>query len=130
MGKIDLRIKANLENVTEVFLSPDEDWYFEVSCTTCGEAHDKKIYFVLSEVQDMQGSKGQANFVMKCKSCDRTNNIEYLKNTHRPYSSENESWETIASFDCRGWSFIAFHPGNSFGCKGVESSTPFGSPHG
>jgi len=66
---------------------------------------------------------------MKCKGCDRTNNIEYIENTLHPYSSENESWETIASFDCRGWEFTAFHPGNSFGCKGIESGTLFGSPH-
>ena len=58
MGKIDLQVKANLENVTEVFALPDDDWYFEVSCSKCGEVHDKKIYFNLTQVQDMQNSRG------------------------------------------------------------------------
>jgi hypothetical protein len=32
MGKLDLQIQANLENVTDLGMSIDEDWYFLTKC--------------------------------------------------------------------------------------------------
>lgn len=79
---------------------------------------------------DLEGSKGQANYVYKCKLCERTSNIEYCKNTCKPYTNESEDWQTIATFECRGMELITFFPGDAFGCKGADSGTLFGSLHG
>lgn len=131
MGKIDLQIKCRLENLDELAMKPDDDWYFVTECSHCHERSDNKIYFTLSEVQDLPGSKGQANYVAKCKLCERTSNVEYCSNSLRPYTAtKNEQWQTIATFECRGMELVEFFPGNDFGCKGAESGSPFGAPHG
>lgn len=129
MGKIDLQIACNLENLTNLDMPKDEEWYFKTECINCHEKSENPIYFTLAEVTQMQGSKGMANYVAKCKLCERTGSVEYQVNTHRPYTDENEQFQTIATFDCRGVELVEFFPGNSFGAVGIESGMPFGSPH-
>lgn len=58
MVKLDLQIACNLENLSEISLPADEKWYFTTKCTHCNEINDQKIYFKLTDLQDIQGSKG------------------------------------------------------------------------
>ena len=42
--------------------------------------------------------------------CDRVGNIEYCKNTHKPYN-KSEQFATIAAFECRNIELVEFIPG-------------------
>ena len=53
MGKIDLQISCKLDNVRDLLLSEDEEWWFTTKCTNCQEANNTKIYFTLMEVFDI-----------------------------------------------------------------------------
>lgn len=130
MVRLDLQVSCNMENLREVSLPADEDWYFTTKCTHCNEISDQKIYFKLTEMQDIPGSKGQANFIAKCKFCERVSNVEYIQNSISAYTDQNQKFKTIASFECRGMELINFYPGNSLGALGKESGTEFGHPYG
>ena len=88
----------------------------------------------------MPGSAGTATYIAKCKFCERVSNIEYCKDSFRPYNGvelyEEENKDDvaidqlIASFDCRGIELIEFHLGNEWGCVGKKSGTQFGAAHG
>lgn len=129
MVRLDLQIACNMENLREISLPADEDWYFTTKCTHCNETSDQKIYFKLIEIQDIPGSKGQANYIAKCKFCERVSNVEYLQNSLAVYTNENNQFQTIASFECRGLELVNFYPGNSFAAIGKESGTEFGHPY-
>ena len=132
---------ARLENVKDLILRPDSNWWFKTKCDHCKEVHDKIICFKLTDVQQLPGSAGTATYVAKCKFCERVSNIEYCKDSLRPYngvkSDEEESKDNdveidqlIASFECRGIELIEFHLGNEWGCVGAKSGTEFGQAHG
>ncbi len=78
-----------MENLAEVTLAPEDNWYFSTKCTSCNEVNPNKIYFKLTDVLDLPGSKGQATYIAKCKMCDRQSNLEYVKNTWSAYQNEN-----------------------------------------
>ena len=116
MVKLDLQVAARLENLSEISLHPDEDWYFTTKCGKCGEINPNKIHFKLVDLQELQGSKGLATYIYKCKLCERTGNLEYQQNTWKAYT-ENEDWQTIATFDCRGLELVEFFQGNDWCAK-------------
>ena len=62
----------------------------------------------------MPGSKGLANFIQKCKLCERTGNIDFIESSLKPYKDQNGDFQTIASFECRGIELIEFFPGSGF----------------
>ena len=35
MGKIDLQIQAQLENIAAIKQTADADWHFKIKCTNC-----------------------------------------------------------------------------------------------
>ena len=96
-----------------------------MKCTNCNETHENVIYFNLVEKQDMPGSRGQASFIQKCRVCERTGSIEYV-GRHAPYEDQNEGWQTIAVFECRGWEFVEFLPERCFSAKSNVSEAMFG----
>lgn len=42
---------------------------FKVQCTSCRETHPNLVSISRFEVNQVSGSKGEANFVWKCKNC-------------------------------------------------------------
>jgi hypothetical protein len=42
---------------------------FKVQCTSCRETHPNWVTISRFEVNQVSGSKGEANFVWRCKSC-------------------------------------------------------------
>ena len=71
-------------------LAEEDDWHFYTMCTNCNERAENPIYFNLVELQDVEGSRGQANYVAKCKFCGHKGTIEYCKNSRGFYTdSEN-----------------------------------------
>ena len=73
----------------------------------------------------MEKSRGEAHFIMKCKNCERTSSIEYV-GKHASYTDQNESFKTIAQFECRGMEFTEFHPEKSVTAKSSVSEAVFG----
>jgi len=49
---------CRLENLREIVLSPDSEWYFKVRCGKCNEVHENVISFPLNQLQDLPNSKG------------------------------------------------------------------------
>ncbi|RYP68963.1 hypothetical protein DL771_006385 [Monosporascus sp. 5C6A] len=97
-------------------------WYtFTVQCTSCRETHGNPI----SETNELSGSRGEANFVWKCKNCKRESSAS-IKNTPKPYErTEPPKGQTIIEFDCRGLEFTNFSPEGEWLADGVDSATKF-----
>ena len=110
-----------LENLLELRLEESDDWYFKTKCTQCNEVNENVIHFNLVEKFDIEGSRGEANYIAKCKLCERPGNIEYCQNSLKPYTQQGqETFQTIAAFECRNIELIEFVPGNAFKAQGSE----------
>ena len=70
MGKLEVQISATLENITNLHLLESDDWNFKIRCTKCNEEAENVIYFNLVEKEKIEGSRGEANFIYKCKMCE------------------------------------------------------------
>ncbi|KAL8740096.1 MAG: hypothetical protein Q9190_007166 [Brigantiaea leucoxantha] len=84
----------------------------------------------------MAGSRGQANFVWRCKSCkvcDRKADdgrkreaTASIKEAPRSYQqSSPPTTQNIVDFDCRGLEFTQFRADGEWLAKGLESPTKF-----
>ena len=89
MGKLDLQIKAQLENLRAIKQSEDADWHFKVKCINCQEVNENVIYFNLVDKLEIPGSRGTATYIAKCKNCERMGNIEYKEGSLQKYEDQN-----------------------------------------
>ena len=118
MVKIALQLKANLENVTDFQIASLENfvWYLKFECTKCHDRSDKYHDINLQESSSIAGSRGEANFLMKCKFCSQEGNVNIeLTKTPAIYTmedSENHSFKTIVIFECRGLEPFDWQPGS------------------
>ena len=78
------------------------------------------MFFNLMEKQKIEGSRGEANFIAKCKLCERPGNVEYIPNSCAPYK-KSEQWQTIAKFECRNIELVQFVAGNQMKATGTEN---------
>ena len=69
------------------------------------------IYFNLIEKEKVEGSRGEANYIAKCKMCEQRGYIEYCNNSWSTYT-KSEEFQTIAVFECRNIEIVEFVPGN------------------
>ena len=69
MVKLEVHICATLENLVNLRLHEDDDWHFKTKCTKCNEVAENVIYFNLVEKTKVEGSRGEANYIAKCKLC-------------------------------------------------------------
>jgi hypothetical protein len=131
MVKIALQLKATLDNVTDFRIeSPDNFiWYLKLDCTKCHTQSEKYHDITLQESSSIFGSRGEANFLMKCKFCSQEGNlnIEPIKPpvNYTSDDSDNHVFKTIVVFDCRGIEPVDWQPGDGWTCQGVESNTKF-----
>lgn len=58
----------------------------------------------------MSGSRGEANFVWKCKNCKRESSASILEAPSAYEQSEPAKSKSILKFDCRGLEFVEFIP--------------------
>ena len=86
MVKLDIQVKATLENVNDLRKDEDDEWHFKTKCTQCNEESSDFIYFNMVEKSKIEGSRGEANYIAKCSFCGKSGNIEYAKNSCKPYS--------------------------------------------
>jgi len=126
MGKLQLEIKADLEHIAKLTPTIDTRWYFKMRCTHCGEDCGDKWNYITAECKsEISGSRGDANWVSKCKNCKRENSIDLVEDQGTSYTQENSShWQPIAIFDCRGCEMYKFDPRKGFVAEG-EKGTQF-----
>ncbi|EGT37127.1 hypothetical protein CAEBREN_32297 [Caenorhabditis brenneri] len=75
---------------------------------------------------EVPGSRGEANLVEKCKLCGRVNTLTILGDNFKSYNiEENEKWQKIAIFDCRGIEPFDFDPRDEWIATSVETGNPF-----
>ncbi|KAL6855303.1 hypothetical protein ACO1O0_006444 [Amphichorda felina] len=124
-----LLLTAELDGVTN--LRPDDSeanpfWYmFKVQCTSCRETHANYVGVNRFEMNDMSGSRGEANFVWKCKNCKRESSAS-IKEAPKPYQQgEPPKAQKLIEFDCRGLEFTEFKPEGDWLADGIESGSKF-----
>uniref|UniRef100_A0A8R1ICJ2 CXXC motif containing zinc binding protein n=1 Tax=Caenorhabditis japonica TaxID=281687 RepID=A0A8R1ICJ2_CAEJA len=75
---------------------------------------------------EVPGSRGEANLVEKCKLCGRVNTLSILTDLFKSYKIEqNEKFQQIAVFDCRGLEPIDFDPRDEWTATSVETGSAF-----
>ncbi|KAI1305511.1 hypothetical protein F5Y03DRAFT_356139 [Xylaria venustula] len=124
-----LILAAELNGVTNLRPKDTEEspfWYtFQVQCTSCRETHPNAISVSRFEENELSGSRGEANFVWKCKNCKRESSCS-IKIAPRPYEqAEPPKQQTVIEFDCRGLEFTSFSPEGEWLAEGIDSGTRF-----
>ncbi|KAK4152037.1 zinc finger protein [Chaetomidium leptoderma] len=124
-----LTLKAELEGVTNLRPKDTQEQYFfytfKVQCTSCRETHPNPIAVSRFEINEMSGSRGEANFVWRCKNCKRESSAT-IKDAPIPYQqTEPAKPQKILEFDCRGLEFTEFIPEGEWLVDGLESTTKF-----
>ncbi|KAK4190196.1 hypothetical protein QBC35DRAFT_490976 [Podospora australis] len=124
-----LTLTAELAGVTNLRPTDSQDtpfWYtFKVQCTSCRETHPKPISVSRFEQNEMSGSRGEANFVWKCKNCKRESSASILAAPTAYEQGEPPKAQKIITFDCRGLEFVEFIPDGEWQAEGLESNTKF-----
>ncbi|KAI9876820.1 MAG: hypothetical protein M1830_005639 [Pleopsidium flavum] len=78
----------------------------------------------------MSGSRGEANFVWRCKSCKNVQreSTATIKAPPSPYQHASPpKRQNIIEFDCRGLEFTEFKADGEWLAKGLDSPTIFSS---
>ncbi|KAK3946370.1 hypothetical protein QBC46DRAFT_369606 [Diplogelasinospora grovesii] len=124
-----LTLTAELTGVTNLRPKDDEQnpfWYtFKVQCTSCRETHPKPVAVSRFEMNDMSGSRGEANFVWKCKNCKRESSATITAAPSSYEQTEPPKPQKILVFDCRGLEFTEFSSEGEWLAEGVDSGSKF-----
>ncbi|PQE07695.1 DUF866 domain protein [Rutstroemia sp. NJR-2017a BVV2] len=92
---------------------------------SCREVHPNFININRFATNEMSGSRGEANFVWKCKSCKRESSAS-VKAPPVPYQAASPATrQKIVEFDCRGLELVEFKPEGEWLATGTESGTKF-----
>ncbi|KRZ92020.1 UPF0587 protein F46B6.12 [Trichinella sp. T8] len=113
--KYSLEMKI-LTNTVET-LEPNNDnfaWQITVKCQ-CGEVSTNWHSIYKEEKFDIPGSRGEANFVKKCKVCGKVGSIDIIDGSISAYDAElGKAWQKVVMFECRGVKPVDFEPGGGW----------------
>lgn len=129
MVKFYLKVKAELSNVTDLepLDTPENphEYTFTIECTKCREVHDKPITINTFEHHEISGSRGEASFVFRCKSC-KSEHSALIERTKDKLAAENSGdWCKILEIDARGIDFVLFEPLGQWQCGSTVSAAKF-----
>ncbi|THY48608.1 DUF866-domain-containing protein [Aureobasidium pullulans] len=124
-----LTLTAELNGVTDLAPIDTEDspfyYTFKVQCTSCREVHPNWVSVSRFEQNEVSGSRGEANFVWKCKNCKREHSAT-IKEAPKAYAqNDTPKSQKIIEIDCRGLEFVEFKPDGEWKATGVDSNTKF-----
>ncbi|KEY66956.1 hypothetical protein S7711_05076 [Stachybotrys chartarum IBT 7711] len=124
-----LFLTAELNGVTNLRPADSQEnpfWYmFKVQCTSCRETHANFVGVNRFEDNEMSGSRGEANFVWRCKNCKRESTAN-IKTSPSPYEgADPPKKQKLFEFDCRGLEFTEFRPEGEWLVDGADSGTKF-----
>jgi len=128
---LSLVLSAELEGVTDLIPKDTQEepyfYTFKVQCTSCRETHPNWVSFNRYEQIDIPGSRGEANFVWKCRLCLKTHTASIIggPNAFELKDDSKSKSQKIIELDCRGLEFTDFKPEGEWQAKGAESSTVF-----
>ncbi|KAK5134101.1 hypothetical protein LTR08_006991 [Meristemomyces frigidus] len=124
-----IAVTAELEGVTN--LQPEDTeqapffYTFKVQCTSCREIHPNWVSISRFETNEQSGSRGDANFVWRCKNCKREHTANIL-DAPKSYAQQSPAkLQNILTIDCRGLELLEFKPDGAWNATGVESGTKF-----
>ncbi|KKA28845.1 hypothetical protein TD95_000249 [Thielaviopsis punctulata] len=124
-----LYLTAELNGVTNLRPNDSEEepfWYtFTVQCTSCRETNPKPVAVSRFEENELSGSRGEANFVWKCKNCKRESSASIKAAPAAYEQNEPAKRQKILEFDCRGLEFTSFSAEGKWLAEGLESNTKF-----
>ncbi|CAJ0753451.1 21562_t:CDS:2 [Entrophospora sp. SA101] len=120
-------LPAELENVTDVGPSGDEyEWHFKVKCSSCNELNENWVGMNRLSQNEILGSRGTANLVIRCKFCRRESSAQIDPIPTQLYTIENNGkFVKMLAVDCRGLELVDFEPRMGFKATGVDSKTLF-----
>ena len=102
MPLLHLQIKADLENIETLVPCEGVCWKFEVE----NEASERKTITCSSvEEEELEGSRGTANFVMRWAKGAQQSYIKIVpvKKVDGTYTAKDSgTWKTIVGLECRG----------------------------
>ncbi|KAI5298787.1 hypothetical protein KEM55_002932, partial [Ascosphaera atra] len=85
----------------------------------------KSIFIDCGQDQiEIPGSRGEANFVWKCRSCGKAHTA-LIRNSATAYDSIEGERKNIIELDCRGLEPTDFIADGEWLATGSESATPF-----
>ncbi|PUU74212.1 hypothetical protein B9Z19DRAFT_471874 [Tuber borchii] len=121
-----LELTADLTGVTNLRpIDTLEDPYyysFRVQCTSCREMHDKWVDFDRFTTTDLSKSRGEANFVYKCRNCTRESSAT-IKTAPKAYMAASPpTKQVIIEFECRGCEFTEFRVEGEWIADGLTES--------
>lgn len=126
-----LFLSAELNNVTDLMpqdsVTEPFEYSFRIQCTKCREVHDKPVTVNLYEKYEIDGSRGEANFVGACSFCKTRSHFSIqLPKSFRGYS-ETDSGQMVKmlEIDARGYDIVEYIADGPFVCKGSESGSEF-----
>ncbi|PSN72970.1 DUF866-domain-containing protein [Corynespora cassiicola Philippines] len=126
-----LALTAELNGVTNLRPLDTEDspffYTFKVQCTSCRETHPNYVTVNRFEMNELSGSRGEANFVWKCKNCKREHSANVKAAPASYPHTDPPKTQNILEFDCRGLEFTDFKAEGEFLAEGTETGSKFTS---
>ena len=110
-----LKIKADLENISTLRPVEGVCWKFDIESSD-GERKEG-ITVSSTETIELEGSRGDANFVMRWHKGSPPSYIKIVpvKKVDGSYNTKDGgTFATIAGFECRGLTITKFIPGEDF----------------
>jgi len=121
-----LYVKATLENVGSITFPRNIQYCFDVKDAQSDEAK-QGVFVCADEVAEVDGSKGEANFVMRFPDCKKQCTINFMdvkKLTRDAITAEDSgTFVPIMGFDCRGLEITKWHPTEGLVVKSTKGTT-------
>ncbi|KAJ2550018.1 hypothetical protein EV175_004222 [Coemansia sp. RSA 1933] len=126
MVKLDLQLKAELTNVTDLVPArEDHCWSFKIKCNSCHEVDENIITISADDSSQISGSRGEANLVMRCKFCKREG-VASIVGEPVPYTAESSgNFARVLTVECRGIEPVELELRDGWKAKSTESEERF-----
>eukprot|EP00599_Poterioochromonas_sp_BG-1_P011709 CAMPEP_0173158986 /NCGR_PEP_ID=MMETSP1105-20130129/16786_1 /TAXON_ID=2985 /ORGANISM="Ochromonas sp., Strain BG-1" /LENGTH=161 /DNA_ID=CAMNT_0014077225 /DNA_START=48 /DNA_END=533 /DNA_ORIENTATION=+ len=126
MPQFYLKVKADLENIKSLTPSVGNLWKLDIQTPGGGEVRNG-ITISSDDVYPLEGSRGEANFVIKWPYATDQSYIKILTNNRgvKPsYTSDDSgNYVTILGLECRNIEPTAWHPSFDFVIESSEGTT-------
>jgi hypothetical protein len=120
-----LYVKAELENIGSIKFPANLQYCFDVKDAQSDE-EKKGVYLCADEIAEIDGSKGDANFVMRFPDCKKQCTVTFtdVKGVTREEYTEEDSgtFVPIRAFDCRGLELSNWTPNGGLVVRSKEGT--------
>ena len=120
-----LYVKAELENIGSIKFPANLQYCLDVKDAQSDE-EKKGVYMCADEIAEIDGSKGDANFVMRFPDCKKQCTVTFtdVKGVTREEYTEEDSgtFVPIRAFDCRGLELTNWTPNGGLIARSKEGT--------